>query len=109
MRRPVSEQPNLVLVSSAGKPAAVEGLLASLNLPLTTPVTTASSLTEAAEILVNSGLEGLLLTGKAGREELASLLCDRELLARLPDGVALLDAENTIRWANPAMVAWCTC
>jgi CheY-like chemotaxis protein/GAF domain-containing protein len=23
--------------------------------------------------------------------------------------VALLDAENTIRWANPAMVAWCTC
>ncbi|MBL6831691.1 MAG: response regulator [Pirellulales bacterium] len=37
------------------------------------------------------------------------LLRDHELLARLPDGVALLDAENTIRWANPAMVAWCRC
>jgi len=109
MRLPVSERPNLVLVSSAGKPAAVKGLLASLNLPLTTPHTTAASITEAAEILFNSGSEGLLLTGKQGGEELASLLCDHELLARLPDGVALLDAENTIRWANPAMVAWCTC
>ncbi len=33
---------------------------------------------------------------------------EREILLLLPDGVALLDAANTIRWANPRLVEWCT-
>ena len=104
-RYPVSEQPNLVAVHSAGKPAPVEGLLASLDVP----TTVVSSLAQAAGLLAGRNVQGLLLSGQPIAHELASLLCDHELLSQLPDGVALLDAENTIRWANPAMVGWCTC
>ena len=32
---------------------------------------------------------------------------EREILRDLPDGVALLDAENTICWANPKLASWC--
>ena len=101
----MSETLNLVTLASTGQPAVVKNLLASLS----AHVTAASSLAEAASQLAEQHAEGLLLTGTEAAEHLISLLRDHELLAHLPDGVALLDAENTIRWANPAMVAWCTC
>ncbi len=101
----MSDELNLVTLYSAGKPAAVGSLLA----PSAVRTTEASSLAEAAELLSSLEFQGLLVTGQPAGEEMQGLLRDHELLARLPDGVALLDAENTIRWANPAMVAWCTC
>ena len=104
-RHAVSDELNLVTLYSAGKPAALGSLLA----PSAIRTTEASSLAEAAELLSSLEFQGLLLTGQPAGEEMQGLLRDHELLARLPDGVALLDAENTIRWANPAMVAWCTC
>jgi len=101
----VSDELNLVTLYSAGKPAAFGSLLA----PSAIRTTEASSLAEATALLSSSEFQGLLLTGRPAGEEMQGLLRDHELLAQLPDGVALLDAENTIRWANPAMVAWCTC
>jgi CheY-like chemotaxis protein len=104
-RNAVSETLNLVTLASAAPPAVVKNLLASLS----AHVTASSSLAEAASQLAEEHADGLLLAGPEAAEHLTSLLRDHELLTQLPDGVALLDAENTIRWANPAMVAWCTC
>jgi CheY-like chemotaxis protein len=101
----VSEKLNLVAIHSAGKSAAVGELLSTADLH----ATEAKTLSVGADLLANGDVGALLLTGESAGQELQGLLRDHELLARLPDGVALLDAENTIRWANPAMVAWCTC
>jgi CheY-like chemotaxis protein len=101
----VSEKLNLVAIHSAGKSAAVGELLSTADLH----ATEAKTLSAGADLLANGDVGALLLTGESAGQELQGLLRDHELLARLPDGVALLDAENTIRWANPAMVAWCTC
>ncbi len=35
------------------------------------------------------------------------LLQSRRVLATLPDGVALVNPDRTVRWANPAFDAWC--
>jgi CheY-like chemotaxis protein len=104
-RHSVSEKLNLVAIHSAGKSAAVGELLSAADLH----ATEAKTLSAGAELLANGDVGALMLTGESAGQELQGLLRDHELLARLPDGVALLDAENTIRWANPAMVAWCTC
>ncbi len=101
----MSEKLNLVAIHSAGKSAAVGELLSTADLH----ATEAKTLSAGADLLANGDVGALLLTGESAGQELQGLLRDHELLARLPDGVALLDAENTIRWANPAMVAWCTC
>ena len=101
----MSEEFNLVTLHSAGHTAAAGGLLAVSGVH----TTAASSLAEAASLLARQEAQAVLLTGQPVGHEIESLLRDQQLLARLPDGVALLDAENTIRWANPAMVAWCTC
>lgn len=101
----MSEKLNLVAIHSAGKSAAVGELLSTADLH----ATEAKTLSVGADLLANGDVGALLLTGESAGQELQGLLRDHELLARLPDGVALLDAENTIRWANPAMVAWCTC
>lgn len=101
----MSAPPNLVTLHSAGEPAAFRDLLA----PIAAQVTQTTSLTQAALQLAQRDVQGILLTGGPVAEQVLSLLRDHAVLAELPDGVALLDAENTIRWANPAMVAWCTC
>ncbi len=101
----MSEKLNLVAIHSAGKSAAVGELLSTADLH----ATEAKTLSAGADLLANGDVGALLLNGESAGQELQGLLRDHELLARLPDGVALLDAENTIRWANPAMVAWCTC
>ncbi len=96
----MSEKLNLVAIHSAGKSAAVGELLSAADLH----ATEAKTLSAGAELLANGDVGALMLTGESAGQELQGLLRDHELLARLPDGVALLDAENTIRWANPAMV-----
>lgn len=101
----MSDEFNLVALYSAGQPAAGKNLLAAE--PGRTIET--SSLAEASTMLAGREAAAVLLTGQPVGQEMQALLRDHELLSRLPDGVALLDAENTIRWANPAMVAWCTC
>jgi CheY-like chemotaxis protein len=101
----VSETLHLVTLASAAQPAVVKNLLASAG----AHVTQSSSLAEAVSLLTSDHAQGLLVSAGDGADQVASLLRDHELLMHLPDGVALLDAENTIRWANPAMVGWCTC
>jgi CheY-like chemotaxis protein/PAS domain-containing protein len=63
----------------------------------------------AVSRLVAGGFDAVLLTGRVVDDPsfLASLLRDRAILASTPDGVALLDAENTIRWCNPRFREWC--
>src|SRR5262249_35607702 len=41
------------------------------------------------------------------REALRNLLRSERILATLPDGVALVDFDLRIRWANPAFEGWC--
>lgn len=41
------------------------------------------------------------------REALVNLLRSERILSALPDGVALVDFDLRIRWANPAFEAWC--
>lgn len=101
----MSETLHLVTLASAAQPAVVRNLLASAA----AHVTQASSLAEAVSLLTADRAQGLLLAAGEDADQVASLLRDHDLLMHLPDGVALLDAENTIRWANPAMVGWCTC
>jgi CheY-like chemotaxis protein len=40
-------------------------------------------------------------------ESVRKLLQSRRILATLPDGVALVNPDRTIRWSNPAFDAWC--
>lgn len=40
-------------------------------------------------------------------ETIRKLLQSRRVLATLPDGVALLNGDCQVRWANPAFEAWC--
>jgi CheY-like chemotaxis protein/GAF domain-containing protein len=52
----------------------------------------------------------LVLTDPADAHVLESvrkLLQSRRVLSTLPDGVALVNVDRTIRWANPAFEAWC--
>jgi two-component system, sensor histidine kinase SagS len=52
----------------------------------------------------------LVLTNPADAHVLESvrkLLQSRRILATLPDGVALINPDRTIRWSNPAFDAWC--
>ena len=52
---------------------------------------------------------GVVLTGSlvSSAEPLAGLLRSQRILDHLPDGVALLDSETVIRWANQRFIAWC--
>jgi CheY-like chemotaxis protein/GAF domain-containing protein len=52
----------------------------------------------------------LVLTDPADAHVLDSvrrLLQSRRVLATLPDGVALVNADRNVRWSNPAFDAWC--
>jgi CheY-like chemotaxis protein len=52
----------------------------------------------------------LVLTNPADAHVLESvrkLLQSRRVLATLPDGVALVNLDRTVRWSNPAFDAWC--
>jgi PAS domain-containing protein len=52
---------------------------------------------------------GVVLTGSlvSSAEPLAALLRSQRILDHLPDGVALLDSETVIRWANQRFIAGC--
>lgn len=102
----MSNRPHVVLVRdpNGGTPLAVEAAVRESGCD----VEDAAGLAEAVRRLREGGA-AVVLAGPAATESLAELLRDRNILANLPDGVALLDAENTIRWANPSMVAWCRC
>ena len=41
--------------------------------------------------------------------QIAKLLQNERILEGMPDGVALLDADNTIIWGNTRMRQWCHC
>ncbi|HEY7158737.1 MAG TPA: PAS domain-containing protein, partial [Gemmataceae bacterium] len=38
---------------------------------------------------------------------LRTLVQAQHILAALPDGVAVVEADRRVRWANPAFEAWC--
>jgi CheY-like chemotaxis protein/PAS domain-containing protein len=40
-------------------------------------------------------------------DSVRNLLQSQRVLATLPDGVALVDAERKVRWANPVFESWC--
>lgn len=75
---------------------------------------------DAETVEVASWLDGL---EKLGREKfdlvltnpvdahvldsVRKLLQSRRVLAAIPDGVALVNGDRTVRWSNPAFDAWC--
>ena len=71
----------------------------------------ANSVVEAISKLAHADhrYAGLILTGSilANPESIESLIEFPALIDQLPDGAALLDAENTIRWANARLAGWC--
>ena len=48
-----------------------------------------------------------LVTSAAASDGSSSPEQDREIIAHLPDGVAVIDNGATIRWANSRFAAWC--
>jgi CheY-like chemotaxis protein len=71
--------------------------------------TEAASLTEAAALLAAQPFDGLLVMNGSGddRGRLEGLSLGLQILQRLPDGVAILDADRRIQWANERLVSWC--
>ncbi|MFM8577627.1 MAG: GAF domain-containing protein [Planctomycetaceae bacterium] len=63
----------------------------------------------AVSRIVAEPFDAVVLTGRLVQDSqfLSSLLRDKAILAAVPDGVALLDAENTVRWCNPRFREWC--
>jgi CheY-like chemotaxis protein len=66
-------------------------------------------LSQALELLRRERFDALVVDPNDPHllNEIRSLLHADHVLMVLPDGVALLDAEARIRWANPAFRAWC--
>ena len=71
--------------------------------------TEAASLTEAAALLAAQPFDGLLVMNGSGddRGRLEGLSLGLQILQRLPDGVAILDVDRRIQWANERLVSWC--
>jgi CheY-like chemotaxis protein/GAF domain-containing protein len=69
----------------------------------------ASSWADLVDRLGRESFDGVLTdpTAEAVREPAHALLQAQRILAAVADGVALVDPERRIRWANPAFAAWC--
>ncbi len=67
------------------------------------------SLADAVVRLGQGPVAGILLAGgdEAATGELASLLRNRDIVEQLPDGIAAVGMDGTIRWANERLAAWC--
>ena len=62
----------------------------------------------ALAMLARDRFDGVFVTAKYFQEafELGKLLQNEQILEGMPDGVALLDSDNTIIWGNARMRQW---
>lgn len=68
-----------------------------------------SSLANALDLLRRERFDAVVLDPASPRflEELRLLLNADRILLALPDGVALIDNNGLVRWANRAFLSWC--
>lgn len=64
---------------------------------------------QALDLLRRERFDALVVDPNDSRllTEIRSLLSADRVLMALPDGVALIDGEGRLRWANRAFLAWC--
>ncbi len=100
----MSENPRILLVCESDK--AVEEMTGRLGDQYQIEVVT--SLMRGMALLRREAFEGVYVSGLHLRQafELGRLLQNKEILEGMPDGVVMLDSENTILWANAQVRRW---
>jgi len=82
--------------------SGLEGLRAACD------VVDVESPLQAASLLADQDFDGLFVANASGQQpaRIGRLLENERLLEGMPNGVVLLDADNTIVWANRRMREW---
>jgi len=68
---------------------------------------TAADPDAAAALLHTGGFSGVVADPTTFEQHLQAYRRDEVVLAHIDKGVAYLDPDGTVLWANPAFVAWC--
>ncbi len=112
----MSEVGNVLLVSDAAlrsaAAAAAGRSLAVAAAGTSLPVVECPDIETALARVGEAGPEtfaGIVLVGPETVAALRSIDRDSRVLASLPDGVAVVGADGTIRWANARFCGWCGC
>lgn len=105
MGRVLSEKPKLLLVCDS--PEDADHLLAEAgrsreNVVVQSPL-------RALALLGREAFSGVFASAKYLEEviQVGRLIQNEQILEGMPDGVAVLDADNTILWSNSRMAQWC--
>ena len=101
----MSPRPRILCVADKSHPPAE----VTDQLRGTCEVVQVHSAVRALASLARNGYDGLYVTAEHLQEalRLGRLLQNERILDGLPDGVALLDADNMILWANARFHQWC--
>lgn len=78
------------------------------EIPLDAQIDTAGSPVEAIGCLTQSGYSGIFVEigGPENISQVIRLLQNERILNGMPEGVALLDADKTVTWANECLRGW---
>jgi CheY-like chemotaxis protein/PAS domain-containing protein len=100
----VSEKPKILLVGDCRE--NVEQTLAAAC--QSHDVVVAQNPMRALALLTRERFDGVFVTAQYFREafEIGKLLQNEQILEGMPDGVALLESDNTILWGNCRMREW---
>jgi two-component system, sensor histidine kinase SagS len=101
----VADRPRFLILGDMGQAEADWLRLCGLSGEVVHADSWENSLTKlhgaAADALIVNPADPAVLSG------LRALVRSQHLLAVLPDGVAVVNAEGMVRWANPVFAAWC--
>jgi CheY-like chemotaxis protein len=102
----VSDRPRILVLTDAGPES--DRRLENLH-PPNAELVRASSWLDFIERLHSESFDAVLTdpTADAVRQPVNALLQAQRILAAVADGVALVDANRRVSWANPAFAAWC--
>jgi CheY-like chemotaxis protein/PAS domain-containing protein len=98
------EKPKLLLVGESGE-SAEEMLSAASD---SHEIVVVQNPIRALAMLARDRFDGVFVTAKYFQEafEIGKLLQNEQILEGMPDGVALLESDNTIIWGNSRMRQW---
>ncbi len=101
----MAERPRILMLGSPPPNGGAEGPL----LPSETQVVQADSWTAVFDWLGKLPFNALVanLDTEHTKEELHAALQARQILDALGDGIALVDRDSRIRWANRVFASWC--
>lgn len=102
----LSAKPKILVVG--GSPGPIESELSRLSENF--EIVRAATPVRALARLTRGDFAGVFVSGEHLQEALAvgTMLQNDRILQGMPDGVALLDSDNTILWANGKLQEWCT-